>query len=90
MKITYEIKNLKEFRRLPLLSKLGIFIFYFGAISFICSIIINIFDVESNIIPKTDYLPMYCMGASAIGFIITIIFDKNRKNKTKINSTGPF
>lgn len=78
MKITSEIKTMDEFKKLPLICKMGIIIFYLGGISFIISVLFRMFYFL--IIP---YAIPISIGSSLFGILITIVFDKDRKKEQK-------
>jgi amino acid transporter len=83
VKITYEIKNIDEFKKLPILSKIGFFVFLLGVISFASYFLLDFFNI-SFILQVSPYFPIYSLGVGFLGFIILIFFDKGRKNRTKI------
>ncbi len=80
LKLTYEIKSMEEFKSLPIISKIGIIIFYFGAISFSVSIIL----IFLNIKLASPNFPLYSIAVGLVGFLVAVIFDKERKKRTKV------
>ncbi len=62
--------------------------FYLGCIGFAGYIILDIFEIKV-ISPLSSYFPFYCLGIGFLGFFTTIIFDKNRKKRTKTGPMGP-
>lgn len=82
MKITYEIKNFKEYLELPLICKFGLIVSYSGWIIAVAYFIGRIFfDIEFF---KRRNLFLYGIGGFFLGNFITIIFDKKRSKRTKI------
>jgi uncharacterized membrane protein (DUF485 family) len=83
MKITYEIKNIKEFKSLPLICKVGFLLFYIGVILFIGCFVMDFMEIN-YLKQVNENIPFYCIGLSIIGFMITILFDKESKKRTKV------
>ncbi|RAV13575.1 hypothetical protein DQG23_32790 [Paenibacillus contaminans] len=89
MKITYEIKTLKEFYELPMISKIGISLFLLSGLCFGGIIICKMFDIEISGFVKNDSLIFMPLIVSFISLFIAILFDKNRKKRVKIGPKRP-
>ncbi|SEN80173.1 hypothetical protein SAMN05518847_104176 [Paenibacillus sp. OV219] len=86
MKISYEIKTMNEFKKLPLICNLGIILFYLGAVCFSVSVLSRMFEIE--FLNQVNGIP-YSIGMMLFGFVITILFDKDRAKKTKVGKMRP-
>lgn len=82
MKVTYNLKN--KGKNLPIICRIGLTIFYIGILLFL-AYYISIFEALNITIKNDSLFPLYCFLLSGVGLIITIIFDKDRKEKTNIN-----
>jgi hypothetical protein len=83
MKITYEIKSIEELKKLPLLCKIGLLIFYLGVISFVSCFVLDFLKI--NLLKQvSENFPLYSIGLSILGILMTIFFDKGRKKRTKV------
>ncbi|RAV23380.1 hypothetical protein DQG23_04085 [Paenibacillus contaminans] len=89
MKITYEIKTLQEFKELPLISKIGICLFFLSGLWFGGIIICKIFNIEIPLFFMKDSLIFLPLLVSFFSLIIAILFDKNRKKRVKIGPKRP-
>jgi hypothetical protein len=89
VKLTYEIKTLNEFKGLPLISKIGIILFFVGVIGGGIVIFSKVFNFQiAGLTLHHDYI-FYLFGMAFIGFFTAILFDKDRKKRTKIGKMGP-
>jgi len=89
MRITYQIKTMKEIVGLPIISKIGLIVFLLGfgltGISIISILVLDktFLGLRLN--------PFLSGGVAFLGLIIAISFDKNRKKRTRIGvKTGEF
>jgi uncharacterized membrane protein len=87
LKITYEIKTLEDFKEIPMISKIGVCIFCLSAITCILFGFFRVFGIGEKFY-KDEYF-FYCIVAGFIGFFTAILFDKDRKKRTKIGIKGP-
>lgn len=89
LKITYEIKTFEDFKKIPLISKIGICTFCLSVLICILFVFLRVLHIQiGNIILKDEYF-FYCVGIGFLGFFTAILFDKNRKKRTKIGIKGP-
>lgn len=89
MKITYEIKTIKDFKEIPMISKIGISLFMISVLSGLIIGLLIILNIQiENVTLKDDYI-FYCVGTAFVGLFIAILFDKGRKRRTKVGIKGP-
>jgi hypothetical protein len=86
MRIIYEIKNIKEFKNLSLMSKVGFCILQLGMISFVFYWLLEILNINTFL---SNRFLFYSIGLCFFGSVFTITYDKKRKDKTKIKPMGP-
>lgn len=89
MKIIYEIKTLADFKKIPVISKVGVCISFISVFVGLLIGLILVLDVQTGKLEvKGDYF-FYCLGVAFLGLLTAILFDKDRKKKTKIGIKGP-